>query len=70
MPTLWRAHLLWPPGDQYAESLTEEARQERVERRTGLQKCVKFVEEACVGGELLIDLQRKRRATPFLGCCF
>ena len=56
MPTLWRAHLLWPPGDQYAESLTEEARQKRVERRTGLQKCIEFVEEAGVGGELLIDL--------------
>ena len=50
------SHLLWPPGDQDAEGLTEEARQKRVERRTGLQKCVKFVEEAGVGGELLVDL--------------
>ena len=50
------AHLLRPPGDQYPESLTEEARQKRVEGRAGLQKCVEFVEEAGVGGELLVDL--------------
>ena len=60
------SHLLWPPGDQDAEGLTEEARQKRVERRTGLQKCVKFVEEAGVGGELLIDLKREHGASSLV----
>ena len=37
--------LLRPPGDQHAEGLAEEAREERVERRTCLKKCIKFVEQ-------------------------